>query len=108
MGVLKRSLEDHALTTFHAEKFKQEAEVIRNVRQKKKKKNNDGLKQGILPCISLSNGEHEDNMLRNFIRSCVIGGHIKTSPRQTYAQIAGAALADGLLVPFYGYNNCSE
>ena len=33
---------------------------------------------------------------------------MKSSPRQTFAHIAGAALADGLTSPIYGYNNRSE
>ena len=55
-----------------------------------------------------SEGHVTDNQFRNFIRSCVNGGHVKCSPRQTYALIAAGALADGQTTPIYGYNNRSE
>ena len=108
-GSLKRNLEDHVLTRFHSEGFKKEAALILAKRNKKKNGGKKQLKQPELPTGFLySRGKVEDNLLRNFIRSCAIGAHVKSSPRQTFAHIAGAALADGLQAPIYGYNNRSE
>ena len=105
---MKRTFEDHALTAFHSEKFKDQAE---NIRKKRKKKKRSNIKiQPKLPSefAALSQGDIEDNQMRNFIRSCIIGGQMKSSPRQIFAHIAGGALADGPRVPIYGYNNRSE
>ena len=95
---------------FHAEKFKSEADRIRAKREARNKKRElpkgSSKKPSMIPVLSQSTVE--DNLLRNFIRSCMIGAPVKCSPRQTFANIAGAALADGPTTPIYGYDNPSE
>ena len=108
-GLLIRQLEDHALSNFHSEQFKEEASEIL---KRRAAKSNKVLKQKRQ--VPLSEGFsragiiREDNCLRNFIRSCIIGAHVKASPRQTFALIASGLLADGPQSPIYGYNNRSE
>ena len=99
------------LSSFHAENHKQAASAILELRNKrssnlikvKKAKPNEKLDHLRFPESDVTN-----NQFRNFIRSCIIGGHVKCSARQTYALIAGGALADGPSYPIYGYNNRSE
>ena len=112
-GLLKRSIEQHVLSTFHKENFKEHAAQI--LESRKKKKNALAKAQGKkvkvdtdLEKYRLSDKHIADNQFRNFIRSCIIGGHVKCSPRQTFAHIAAGALADGQMHPIYGYNNRSE
>ena len=103
-GCRKRNIENHVLTLFHAEQFKEQAQVIRRARSKAKEKKDKGKQLRLPENYKLSQSEIEDNQLRNFIRSCVIGTSVKSSPRQIYAHIAGGALANGPRVPIYGYN----